>query len=222
APASPGFLVIGPVRGAGGAKPEGHRLLEALRDALAARAAPSQTVALRPDWRPAPDAPGFRFSLEVDFVGRGKERAAALVLRDEVARHVVESRRLDLSQGPDPAVLATELAAAIWRHLAGGRGSAATPADEPLHIRMQDAALLLGPAQDPWSENERRLRLARARDPADPAAALMWAIEIYARRIREPAPAESVAEAWGRTDAEIRTIVTGCLPRLKAEPILAL
>jgi DNA-binding winged helix-turn-helix (wHTH) protein len=222
APASPGFLVIGPVRGAGGAKPEGHRLLEALREALAARAAPSQTVALRPDWRPAPDAPGFRFSLEVDFVGRGRERAAALVLRDEVARQVVESRRLELSQGPDPAALATELAAAIWRHLAGGRGAAATPADEPLHIRMQDAALLLGPAQDPWSENERRLRLARARDPADPAAALMWAIEIYARRIREPAPAESVAEAWGRTDAEIRTIVTGCLPRLKAEPILAL
>jgi DNA-binding winged helix-turn-helix (wHTH) protein len=222
ADAHAGLLVIGPVSGEAAAGREGRRLLEALRREIAERVAPDQLVALRPDWRAEGDAPAYRFSLSASFVAEAGERALALVLRDENLRQVVETRRVSLAEPADPIRLAGELSRAIWRHVALGAGGAALPVDLPLDVRMHEAALLLGPANDPWSENERRVRLSRAEAPQDPLTALLWAMTRYVRQYFTPPTGAVDPQAWRRADLEVESLVMSALPAIGDDAILKL
>jgi DNA-binding winged helix-turn-helix (wHTH) protein len=217
-----GLLVIGPVRGAIAAGKSGRRLLEALRTALAARVAPGQTVALRPDWRADGETLGYRFSLEASFLAEGGERALALVLRDEPLRQVIETRRVGLESEPDAANLAGALSQTIWRHVALGPGGAATPADPPLDVRMHEAALLLGPPHDPWAANELRVRLARADAPQAATTALLWAMTRYVRQYFTPPGSNIDPHAWARADQDVESLVFAALPSIGDDAILKL
>jgi DNA-binding winged helix-turn-helix (wHTH) protein len=222
ADARSGLLVIGPVRGQAAAGREGRRLLDSLRREMRSRAAEDQTVALRPDWRPDGEASAYRFSLEASFVAEGGERALALVLRDEPLRQVVETRRVALAATQDAAELADALTRTIWRHLALGPGGAATPGDPPLDVRMHEAAQLLGPPNDPWSENERRLRLARAEAPGDPLTALLWAMTRYVRQYFTLPRADCGPEPWAQADREVESLAMAALPAIGDDAILKL
>ena len=91
----------------------------------------------------------------------------------------------------------------------------------PLPLRMQAAAVLLGPPNDPWEENERRAALARGEDPADPAAALMWAMTRYARLMFPPDWAAADLEGYGAVQEEIEGLVFASLQAARGDPILS-
>ena len=220
-PAIAALLVIGPVRSPDAVGAAAQALLERLRQAILAHTAAGHTVLLRPEWRP--DGPGApcRCSLEASFLAQASGPTAALVLREEPSRHVVLSLRMAASAQPDLSRLAAELVGAIWRRVALGAPGAATPTDVPLPLRMQAAAVLLGPPNDPWEENERRAALARGEDPADPAAALMWAMTRYARLMFPPDWAAADLEGYGAVQEEIEGLVFASLQAARGDPILS-
>lgn len=220
------LLVIGPVRGDEDvvADPAAATLLGRLHGALSARLGFDHAVVLRPDWRPGPGG-GFRFSLEVSFLHDHGPAQAAIALRDQRGRQVIAVDRLgpvaDFEEA-QAARAAEVILGAIWGHLAVGPNGAAGPTDKPLQIRMQDAIRLLSPLDDSWLGIEPHLLEQRRADPDDPAAALMWAMCLFARLLHGRAGDPADPATYRDPEDEIERLALAALPEVAGRPIFAL
>lgn len=219
AKAEEGFLLIGPVRGLRDARTE--VLLEGLRAALQERVGAAHKVRLEPDLAGASTA-AFRFSLEASFLG-GVSLDAALVLRREPTREVAATFRETFAEvTPDHIeALADALMKGIWKHLTFGSHAPAPP-DQPLHLRMHDASVLLDPPGVSWMANGQQIARLRAQDQADPVLALMWAMQLFGRMVVAPGPNPITQAMSDPFEDEIERLVLESLPAVRQDPIMAL
>lgn len=220
------LLVIGPVRGdeAARADPAATALLGRLHRALGERLGGGHGAVLRPEWRPGPGG-GFRFSLEVSFLVDHGAAQAAIALRDQRGRQVIEARRLGPAAAFDEAEAdraAGAVVGSIWRHLAIGPEGAVGPTDNPLQIRMQDALRLLSPLDGSWRAIEPHLAEQRRSDPAGPRTALMWAMCLFARLLHGRAGDPADPATYAPVEDEIERLALAALPSLAGQPIFAL
>ena len=224
----PGFLVIGPVRGAPQApqQPLVEAALQQLRREMAERSAVGQEITLLPSWsREDGAASPFRFSVGVDLMAGDGDLRAAFTLRDQSdgrAIRVASCRLSEASLGERLGEVAEQLVGALWRGLALPPGHALDPAGPPLEIRMQDAAMVLSKSLDQgWGYIGERLTEARRLAPDDPVLAIMWATCLYARMLHGLG-FEGEPEAYGRTERAIERLVLDALPGVRADPVLRL
>lgn len=223
-----GFMVIAPLRlPADPASAEkAEAMLRRLRAALAGVLEPRRRVVLDETWRPGPQQ-SYRFSLQANFVAGNVsgETDVGLVLRDELTRQVLAVERLRLTDDPgDQAArrLARRLLSQMWRRLALAPGAALLPTDEPLHLRMHEAAMLLAPGLETWREMERRFADREAGPSEDPQARIMRAVIAHARLLFGAAGDPADPETYRRGSKVIAPLVLGALPDVRADPVLSL
>lgn len=225
--AAPGFLVIGPVR----LPPNpalavrAEAMLGRLRDALSGTLHPSRRVTLNPDWRPDPQ-PQVGASLEAAFIvdDDGAGAIAALVLRAEPSRRVLAVERLRLARRlGDAAIddLAQRLVSALWRLLALAPGDPVLPSDEPLDLRMRNAAMLLNPSRQTWLELERRLAERQAAAEA-PRITIMRGFAQHARLVYREAGDPADPATYTRPMEALEPRLLEALPKIEGDPVLTL
>ncbi|HEY2659480.1 MAG TPA: winged helix-turn-helix domain-containing protein [Caulobacteraceae bacterium] len=218
----PAVLVIGPVRGPVADLSLG--VLKSLQRALKTRLADGHDVVLAPDLTVgAPTS--AHFSIEVGFHCVAERTHAAFVLRREASRSVAATfREVFGAEDAAPAIerLAGAIVEAMWRTIALGPPAAATPTDQPLHLRMHEASALLDPPGATWLANGDQLARLRAEDPLDPTLALMWAMHLFARMTLVPGPVPLSRQAVSAVDDEIEWLVLRHLDALRDSPIMAL
>lgn len=191
--AAEALLVIGPVFGlekAASTERAGAFLLR-LKDALDAQTADDQIVVLELNGQAASRKASF--SLEVSFYDDGECLHCAAVLRKAVTGQILQAFRLTLDPASPPAAepdieaVVAELKRAMWRQATTGQGILAGPTDQPLELRMHDAARLFARSDESWAEMSDQLSDARRDHPGDPQTELMWAMHLYARILQNPA-----------------------------------
>lgn len=186
------LLVIGPVFGLEhAASTENARaFLLCLKDAVDAQTADDQIVVLKQNGQAASSK--ALFSLEVSFYDDGKCLHCAAVLRKAMTGQILQTFRLTLDPAglvvgePDIETIVTGLKRAMWRQATTGQGILAAPTDQPLELRMHDAARLFARSDDSWAEMSEQLSDARRNRPDDPQTELMWAMHLYARILQNP------------------------------------
>jgi DNA-binding winged helix-turn-helix (wHTH) protein/tetratricopeptide (TPR) repeat protein len=217
------LLVVGPVRCASeAARDTATQLAARLQAALEARTAPGRVLA-RPDWRRGQGA--FRFSLEVDLFAEDGILQGALTLRQEPGGTVVSVTRVDVSRDvADDAVaaLASETIFAIWRHLTASATKTAAPPDAPLQVRMHNAALLLNPADEYWTDIEPTLAGRHAAHPEEPQAAIIWATHLDMLLQRQLAGDPADPATYERIGDQVEALVFAHLATVRNEPVFAI
>jgi tetratricopeptide (TPR) repeat protein len=106
----------------------------------------------------------------------------------------------------------------MWRQVTTGQGILAGPTDQPLELRMHDAARLFARSDESWAQMREQLAEARRDRPGDPQTELMWAMHLYARILQNPADLGMRATQ----EAEIERSVFDHLPALQSNPIFLL
>lgn len=226
--AAPGFLVIGPVRLPPSPALAGRAevMLGRLRDALSGTLHPSRRVTVDPDWRPG-QQPEVGASLEAAFIvdEDGAGAVAALVLRAEPSRRVLAVERLRLARRlGDAAVddLAQRIVSALWRLLALAPGDPVLPSDEPLHLRMRGAAMLLNPSRQTWLEMERRLAERQAAASEAPRITIMRGFAQHARLVYRQAGDPADPATYTRPMEALEPRLLEALPKIEGDPVLTL
>lgn len=119
------------------------------------------------------------------------ERAMLLLLTANARKMVTRNRLLDAAGVPvadaDIEAIVAGLKRAMWRQATTGQGVLAAPTDEPLELRMHEAARLFARSDESWAEMSDQLAAARRNHPNDPQTELMWAMHLYARILQNPA-----------------------------------
>ncbi|KRB46551.1 hypothetical protein ASE02_18905 [Phenylobacterium sp. Root700] len=210
-----GLIGVGAIRGldqAGGGA-EAKTVLRSLKAALEARTAKAEHAA------------AGRFVVEGSFHGGRDRLHAAFVLRAVPGGQIVGADREVFCDPIDQAqitALADNLVAALWRHVAGGGDAAPGPTDEPLQLRMHGASILLGGAGGVWQVNKDQLLRARALDPAEPRAMLMWAMQLFANLVLGTGGEVFDPVRLAKVEDEIEALVFACLPALVGDPVFRL
>ncbi|PWT89064.1 MAG: hypothetical protein C5B56_07755 [Proteobacteria bacterium] len=232
APAAGAFLVVGPVRGMrhlGSFVALARSYAEALRHSLDRQTAKDSRVVLDEDCPPAELFVGEkpRFAAELSFVNTGSRLDCAITLRHfatgqimRVSRHVVAARE-GSDSAPDPKPIeatARELSAAIWDALTYRASAPATPLDEPLAIRMHDAANLLADTAS-WMETQRRLRSALETAPDDHRTKLMLATCLHSKYVTSGIMILPQNDFRAQDGDEMERLVLSSLPHLQDNPI---
>jgi len=179
------LLLIGPVFGLEHAADRARAFLSRLRDEVDAQTADDQTIVLGSNGQSASSK--ARFLLEVSFYDDGRHLHCAAVLRKTATGQILQTFRLTLDPvEPDIAAVVATLKRSMWRQATTGQGVLVGPTDQPLELRMHDAASLFARPDESWAEMSEQLSEARRNHPGDPQTELMWAMHLYARILLNP------------------------------------
>jgi tetratricopeptide (TPR) repeat protein len=221
------LLVIGPVFGLGhGASMDRARaFLVRLKDTVAAQTADDRMIVLEESWQAGQIASSkVSFSLDVSFYDDGEQLHCAAVLRKAMSRQILQTFRLTLDPAgipvgePDAETVAVLLKRAMWRQATTGQGALAGPTDNPLELRMHEAARMFTRSDESWAEMSEQLVAARRDHPDDPQTNLMWAMHLYARILQNPFDLERRAAH----EEEIERCVFDHLAAFQDNPIFLL
>lgn len=92
------------------------------------------------------------------------------------------TRHLPLESAVDAmAELAASLAATLWSLLIPEQRGTEAPTAQPLHLRAQEAGLLLTRSPEYWREIEPQILKWRQENPGDSRLAVLWALNRHAR-----------------------------------------
>jgi tetratricopeptide (TPR) repeat protein len=225
------FLVVGPLRGLRHLGPYAalaRSYADALRASLDRQTAKESNVVIDEDCPPAELFVGEKpqFAAELSFVNPGDRLDCAITLKNFATGHIIRVSRHVVAEGlPSGPVegagvtaTATEITTAIWDALTYRFGAPARPSDEPLAVRMHNAAgLLAGTAN--WQETQRRLRATLERQPDDHRAKLMLATCLHSKYVTS-APFLLPQQDFRRQDEdEMERLVLSSLPHLQDNPI---
>ena len=232
-PSSAGaFLVVGPVRGMRHLGPFvelARSYAKELRHSLDRQTAKDSRVVLDED---CPAAETFigekpRFAAELSFVHAGSRLDCAITLGNfatgqimRVSRHVVAQSECSAAT-PDPKPIeatAGKLTTAIWDALTYRAGAPAAPSDEPLAVRMHDAANLLADTAGAM-ETQRRLRSALQTAPDDHRAGLMLATCLHTKYVTSGIMILPQNDFRAQDEDEMERLVLSSLPHLQDNPI---
>lgn len=208
------LIAVGAIRGldetGGGA--EAGTVLRRLQAALKARTSKAGHA-------------GGRFVVDGSFHGARDRLHAAFVLRAVPGGQIVGAEREVFSDPIDAAqitALADNLVAALWRHVAQGADAAPAPTDKPLQMRMHGAAILLGGSGSLWQVNKDQLLRARAVDPTEPRAMLMWAMQLFSNLVLGLDGEVLDPARLAKAEDEIEALVFASLPALAGDPVFSL
>lgn len=217
------YVAIGPAAGpeALRTEPRVKAFLVDLAGALRARLPSERGVTLLP--LAAANEAQAPFRVEVGLRQDQAGVHCAVVLREAASGAALRAERWTIAPADEAAVgrsaastFAASIKSEIWRSLARARGELAGPTDEPIELRLHRAAQLLSRTPQSWLESASELEKLRAESPDDPHTALMWASHLYARLVLDLSsdPAE--------LEPRIEALVFQALPRVRANPLLAL
>lgn len=223
------FLVVGPVFGLGPQRvsTQERRFLESLRRALDKSLPRERKVVVAEAWQPYSGAGHkVRYFLETSFHEDGRAVHCAIILRDWATRQILHATRLTLE--PDDLALldrkadeaAAGLKGVVWDHLAMPAVGPSAPTDEPLELRVHNAAVLLGGPDRSWLESGAQLARARIENPGDARTTLMWCMHLYSRLV--VGGREMTAATCREIEGEIEALVFEILPSIQRDPYLVL
>jgi DNA-binding winged helix-turn-helix (wHTH) protein len=214
-----GFLVVGPARGGRDAR----GMMAPLQAGLQARFGDHQTVAMAFTVGPK-EAERFRFSLDVAVHVEGDRRHAALGLREQPGGEIIASLQETFVERSDALTdrLAAGVEHAVWKRLTLGPPVAPGPADPPMHLRMQQASILLDPPGAPWRANGQQLARLRAEHPDDPMFAVMWAMHLFGRMTLDPGREPLTRRKVNALIDEIEGVALNNLDFIRSDPVMAL
>ncbi|HWP27091.1 MAG TPA: helix-turn-helix domain-containing protein [Xanthobacteraceae bacterium] len=229
------FLVVGPVWGMRHAGPFAdlaRSYAEMLCNSLDRQTAKTSKVVLDEDCPPADLLIGEkpRFAAELSFCNTGSRLDCAITLKQyatgqilRIWRHTVAECAPSASAVDPRAVEAAahEITAAIWDALTYRAGAPTSPSDEPLAVRMHDAANLLADTAS-WMETQRRLRSALEVNPDDHRAKLMLATCIHSKYLTSGPLLLPQHDFRTQDEDEIERLVLSSLPHLQDNPIFAM
>ncbi|HXF88756.1 MAG TPA: helix-turn-helix domain-containing protein [Xanthobacteraceae bacterium] len=226
------FLVVGPVRGIGHVgtfAALAQSYAEKLHDSLDRKTAKDSKVVLDADCPPAEQFVGEkpRFAAELSFVNIGSRLDCAITLKQFATGQILRVSRHTVAEGAPAAAAvdpkrveaaAHEITTAIWDTLTYRAGAVPTPSDEPLAVRMHDAANLLADTAS-WMETERRLRSALEANPNDHRAKLMLATCIHSKYLTSGPLLLPQHDFRAQDEDEMERLVLSSLPHLQDNPI---
>lgn len=227
------FIVIGPVRGlpGGPAAQLGRVFIEDLRRRIDAATAADRRVVIDATCpgqeQFVGDKPGF--SIALDFIELDGRLDCAAVFKTFASGQILLAVRQPVGAAAQPGETARQAAEAlaegvmevVWRTGAYRGATPPAPAEQPLAIRLQQAARLMA-GNGPWDEAERRLRQALAADPQDHESRIMLATTLHAKYI-DGFPAIYLGEdARQRDEEEMEQLVLASLPQIRNDSFQAL
>ena len=226
------FLVVGPVRGLKFLGPFAELArcyAEALRCSLEQQTASDRRVALDEECPPPDLFVGEKppFAVELSFVDTGSRLDCAIALKRFATGQIIRVSRLVVaeagSSAPTPSSSAAEpaanaITAAIWDALTYRNGATAAPSDEPLAVRMHDAARLLADTAS-WKETERRLRAILEATPDDHRAKLMLATCLHSKYVLSGTTLLPQDDFRAQDEDEMERLTLSSLPHLQDNPV---
>jgi tetratricopeptide (TPR) repeat protein len=226
------FLVVGPVRGLKHVGPfaeVARSYADKLRRSLDQQTANHRRVVLDEGCPPAGLFVGEKpqFSVELSFVNTGSRLDCAITLKRFATGEIIRVSRLIVAEdgpsasAPGPkAVVSTagEITTAIWDTLTYRNGAPATPSDEPLAVRMHDAARLLADTAS-WVETDRRLRAVLEAKPDDHRAKLMLATCLHSKYVTSGILLLPQNDFRAQDEDEMERLVLESLPHLQDNPV---
>jgi Transcriptional regulatory protein, C terminal len=225
------FLVIGPVHGLkhlGSLSGAARLYANELRRRLDNDTASTSRVVLDEGCPPPGAFAGEKpmFAADLSFVKAQSRLDCAICLKRFATGEILLVTRLTVANDdPSGASLswtAMEEAArcvstAIWDALTYKSSAPVVPSNEPLPVRMHDAARLLADTIS-WKETERRLRSALATDPSDYRSQLMLAVCLHTKHVSYTLfPAQDDSRA--QDESEMERLVLSSLPHLQDNPV---
>lgn len=227
------FVVIGPVRGLPSntrLANQGRRFAKTLCQHLDAKTADQKKVVID-ETCPLPSAFGDKkpqFALELDFLVLDERLDCAITTKDFTTGQVIfvtrQTAACDQGNSATSAHLepiAEEVVESVWNAITRGHQSAPSPADEPLALRINDAAQLLTDTQSAV-EAERRLRTALQQNPDDHQTRVMLATAIHSKYILGGPMAFTDADQHAKDEDEIESLVLAAIPYVQHNGSLAL
>jgi tetratricopeptide (TPR) repeat protein len=226
------FLVVGPVRGMRHLGPfvELARFFASeLRLSLDRQTAKDSRVVLDEDCPLAEQFVGDkpRFAVELSFVNARIRLDCAITLKGFATGQIIWVIRRTISASDRPGsganreaveAMASEITTAIWDALTYRADALVTPADEPLAVRMNDAAKLLADTAA-WMETQRRLRATLEMQPDDHRAKLMLATCIHSKYLTSGPLLLPQHDFRAQDEDEIERLVLSSLPHLQENPL---
>lgn len=226
------FLVLGPIRGLkylGPFKDFALLYVEELRRSLDGQTARGRRIVLDEDCPPPASFAGEKplFAVELGFVSSESRLDCVICLKRFATGEIIMVSRLVVAQGsPSGALLwrnavkeeASSITTAIWDFLTYRGGTPPTPSDEPLAVRMHDAARLLADTVS-WKESERRLRAALKTNPSDYLAQLMLAACLYTKYVSFGTLLLPQHDFRVQDEDEMERLVLSSLPHLHDNPV---
>ena len=226
------FLVVGPVRGLRHVGPFAglaRSYADGLRRSLDRQTAKDSRVVLDEDCPPpelfAGDKP--RFAVELSFVNADGRLDCAITCKNFATGQIMQVSRHAVSEGgpcasvPNPKSVeatASQITTAIWDALTYRAGAPAVPSDEPLAVRMHDAANLLADTAS-WVETQRRLRAALDAKPDDHRTTLMLATCIHSKYLTFGPRLLPQPDFRAQDEDEMERLVLASLPYLQDNPV---
>lgn len=212
--------------------PAADALAQALCHALRDRIVRPHAASIAPHgWQPVPgDGPAYL--LELSAYADAGTLHLALLLRDAQTRQPLHPLRVSCPAASAPAdpvlqrsarTLAAQLHTHLWAHQALEPGPA-TPATQPLELRLHEATRLFGEQSATWHES---LAYVEQLDGGEryrtPAADITRATTLFTR-ILQQAPHTQILDAaeWDALEEEIERLVLQHLPAIAGQPLLEL
>jgi tetratricopeptide (TPR) repeat protein len=223
------FLVVGPVRGLNYLGPFtelARSYAEELRGNLDDQTARDRRIVLDEDC-PSPDfVDGEKplFAVELSFVSVGDRLDCAVTLKRFISGEIIRISRHTIAQASpsiSPKVVeltASAIIGAIWDALTYHNTSPAAPSDEPLAVRMHDAALLLADTAS-WRETQRRVQATLGTNPDDYRAKLMLATCLHSKYVCSGTALLPANDFRAQDEDEIERLVLSSLPHLQDNPV---
>jgi hypothetical protein len=228
------FLVVGPLTGISHIGPlaeNARAFCEALRTLLDIKTAKDQRVVVDESC-PPPEAffgEKPKFSLELSFLDVGRRLDCALTLKAYATGQIITvSRRTVFNEKIAPGLIdqaaveavANDVTSVIWDLLACRAGAPSAPTDEPLPVRMHNAALMLANTAS-WQEGQRRLRATLHDNPDDHRAKLMLATALHSKYLLAfmILPHQDFR---ARDEDEMEELVLSSLPHLQDNPVFVM
>ena len=225
------LLVVGPMHGHTeneGIADSASRFAQALSDRLDQHTASDRRVVLDQN---CPSANNFvgerpRFAVELNFLEVDRHLDCAMTLKFFATGQIlhVSRRRIIDAECLDEKIdretvdaIAEQMSRAIWNAISSGSSASAVPSDEPLAVRMHDAARLLADSV-PWAEGDRRLRTQLGQDPDDHRAQLMLATILHSKYITSGMILPQF-DFRAQDEEEMERLVMESLPHLQDNPI---
>lgn len=225
------FLVIGPIRGMrhlGPLAELARSYADELRVSLDRQTAKNSEVVVDADCPPPELFVGNkpRFAVELSFINADGRLDCAITLKNFASGQIIRvSRNIVAAGSPagsakDPSVETTagDITTAIWDSLTYRADAPATPADEPLAVRMHDAANMLADTAS-WVETQRRLRATLETNPDDHRAKLMLATSIHSKYLTSGFMLFPEQDSRTQDEDEIERLVLSSLPHLQDNPV---
>jgi hypothetical protein len=226
------FLVVGPVRGLKHVGPFANlarSYADELRRSLDRQTAKDSRVVLDEDCPPPESFVGDkpRFAVELSFVNVDSRLDCAITCKNFATGQIMQVSRRTVTASepsasvPDPKTVdatAGQITTAIWDALTYRAGAPTIPSDEPLAVRMHDAANLLADTAS-WVETQRRLRAALDAKPDDHRTKLMLATCIHSKFLTFAPRLLPQPDFRAQDEEEMERLVLASLPYLQDNPV---